>query len=167
MLLAGLFVLLAVAGEAMVRAGYKSQGICYVLGSGLVAFWSLLLVTFPMRGIENPGSALWIYALYGAGSLVINARWRRPMVTSTGLALIVGATLWTLCWRFQQDSAAISVPRWGTVLAIEALVMGGFSAFIRWRLASRAALVPGDGKNNARPSAFQEPLARSAEATTI
>jgi len=165
MLLAGLFVLLAVAGEVIVRTGRKSHGVCYVLGSGLVAFWSLLLVTFPMRGIENPASALWIYALYGSGSLVINARWRRPMVTSTGLALIVGATLWTLWWRFQQDSAAISVPRWGTVLAIEALAMGGFSALIRWRLASRAALAPGDRKN--KPSAFQEPLARSAEATTI
>src|SRR5262249_30571140 len=117
LLLAGLFLLLAVAGEVIVRAGWKSHGVCYVLGSGLVAFWSLLLVTFPMRGIENPASALWIYALYGAGSLVMNARWRRPMITSTGLALIVGATLWTLWWRFQQverferDATMISVPR--------------------------------------------------------
>jgi hypothetical protein len=172
-LLAGLFVLLAVAGEMIVRAGRKSDGVCYVLGSGLVAFWSLLLVTFPTRGIENPGAALWIYALYGAGSLVMNARWRRPMVTSTGLALIVGSTLWTLWWQFQQverferDAAMISVARWGTVLAIEALVMVGLSLLIRRRVAIRAALTPRADHSPLGSSAFQEPLARSGEATTI
>jgi hypothetical protein len=163
-LLAGLFILLAIAGEVIIRLGRPAHAVYYVLGSGLVAFWSLLLVTFPMRGIENPASAFWLYALYGAGSLITNARRRRPLVTSTGLALIVGATLWTLWWRFQQDSAAISVARWGTVLAIEALVMGGFSAFIRWRLMRR---IGGTEVFELRSSAFQEPLARSAEATTI
>lgn len=172
-MLAGLFVILAIAGEAIARMSRADHSAWYAFGSAGVAFWSLLLVTLPPRGIHNPGTALLIYALYGAVSLMINARWRRPMVTSTGLALIVGATLWTLWWRFQQverfeqDSAMISVPRWGTVLAIEALVMVGFSWLIRRRLARKPELSPGAENLKHRPSAFQEPLARSAEATTI
>src|SRR5262249_19090283 len=132
----------------------------------------LLIVSLPLRGIQNPGTAFLIYAFYGAVTLIMNARWRRPMVTSTGLALIVGSTLWTLWWRFQQverfeqDSAMISVPRWGTVLAIEALVMVGFSWLIRRRqVRNEAHGSPSVGLH--RPSAFQEPLARSAEATTL
>jgi hypothetical protein len=172
-MLAGLFVLLAIAGEIMARSGRTEHSACYAFGSAGVAIWSLVLVTLPMRGLENPGTAFWIYTLYGAGSLMTNARWRRPMVTSSGLALIVGATLWTLWWRFQQvdrfeqNPAMISVPRWGTVLAIEALIMAGFSALIHFRRASRGASAAGANIINAGPSAFQEPLARSAEATSI
>jgi hypothetical protein len=172
-MLAGLFVLLAIGGEILARWGRSEHSACYAYGSALIAIWSLVLVTLPMRGIENPGTAFWIYALYGAGSLMMNARWRRPLVTSSGLALIVGATLWILWWRFQQfdrfehNPAMISVPRWGTVLAIEALVMAGFSALIHYRRARRELSVHGANVADARPSAFQEPLARSAEATSI
>src|SRR5262249_28255331 len=39
-----LFVLLAGTAEILVQLGRNSHAVCYVLGSALVAFWSLLLV---------------------------------------------------------------------------------------------------------------------------
>jgi hypothetical protein len=172
-MLAGLFVLLAIAGEVIARIGHAAHSAWYAFGGAAIAFWSLILVTLPQRGIQNPGTAFWVYALYGAVALMMNIRWRRPMVTSTGLALIVGATLWTLWWRFQQverferDATMISVPRWGTVMTIEALVMVGFVGFMRRGQVSWLGSAPGVENFSARHSAFQEPLARSAEATTI
>jgi hypothetical protein len=159
MALAGLFVLVAIGGEALARCGRTDHSAWYAFGSAGIAFWSLLLVTLPLRGLDNPGTALWIYGLYGTAGLVINARWRRPLVTSTGLALIVAASLWTFWWRFKNDAEMASVPRWGTVLALEALIMGGISWAIRRRLLRRGASLT--------ETAYQEPLARSAEATTV
>jgi hypothetical protein len=159
MALAVLFVLVAVGGEALARWGRVADSAWYAFGGAAIAFWSLLLVTLPLRGIENPGTALWVYGLYGAAGLVINARWRRPLATSTGLALIVAASLWTFWWRFKNDTEMASVPRWGTVLALEALIMGGISWAIRGRLLRRGASLT--------ETVYQEPLARSAEATTV
>src|SRR5262249_7144627 len=155
--LAGLFVLMAIVGEGLARFRRIAHSAWYGFGSGAMALWSLLLVTLPLRGIENPGTALWVYGLYGAAALLINARWRRPLVTSTGLALIVACSLWTCWWRFKTDAEMASVPRWGTALAIEALVMGGIAWLIRRRLLRRCMSLTG--------TAYQEPLARSAEAT--
>ncbi|MEI4878590.1 hypothetical protein, partial [Klebsiella pneumoniae] len=72
LLLTGLFILLAMTGEAMVRWAGVWHGVWYAGGCAAVAAWSLLLVTFPLRGIDNPVPALAMYAVYGIVGLVMN-----------------------------------------------------------------------------------------------
>ena len=69
-----------------------------------------------------------LYAVYGAGSLALTARWRRLGLSYLGLVLVTSAALWALWWQ----SAAHHVgPLWGAVLAIEALVMAAAAAVLQ------------------------------------
>jgi hypothetical protein len=99
--LVGLFLLLGVAAEAIVRAGRRTDAAFYAGGCVVVAVVSLLLVT--ARGYTEGGvdalRALIVYGVYGGGSLALNARWRRPLASYVGLLLLVCASLWGLWWR--------------------------------------------------------------------
>src|SRR5207248_8991691 len=108
--LVGLVVALVVVGEGTLRKGLARHGIFYTVGAGVLALGSLLLVT--RQGIVQPERATLVYGIYGAGSLLLTVRWRRPVITYAGLALLVGATLWDLHW--QQPA---NWPVWALVLA--------------------------------------------------
>ena len=77
--LAGLFLVLAAVSELLARAGRRRHGVIYFGGCGVVAAAGLLLVT--VHGVRTGGAdalrAAILYAVYGAGSLALTARWRR------------------------------------------------------------------------------------------
>ena len=117
--LVGLFALLALAGEWLAH-GMRRHAAQYAGGCAFAALASLVLVTAHnfLTGGANPTDAAVVYALYGACSLGLAARWRRPEFTYLGLALLAGSTLWVL-WAEVGTVATL----WATVMAAEALVM--------------------------------------------
>ncbi|NQT13788.1 MAG: hypothetical protein HQ582_13630 [Planctomycetes bacterium] len=126
--LVGLFGLLAVAAEMLDRWGYRRHAEQYAGGSVVVALVSLLVVTSQTvlhRGADAP-LATAVYAVYAVGCLLLNVRFRKPLLTYLGLGLLGGATLWGLWWR----TGAVE-PIWATVLAAEALVMGVAAVLLR------------------------------------
>ncbi|MCI0459977.1 MAG: hypothetical protein L0Z62_23750, partial [Gemmataceae bacterium] len=120
--LAALFVLFGVVGEVLARLGHTRHGKVYALAAVVVAALSLTLVT--VHGAREPARPVAVYALYGAGLLVSNLRWRRAEWTYAGLGLLGVASLWALWWRHGQV-----VPEWGTVLALEALALTMLAAW--------------------------------------
>src|SRR5262249_61075607 len=99
----GLFFLLSLAAELLCRLGQRPHSVYYAVGGAGVALISLFGITFPMRGfggLEDPAMAVALYGVYGVGGLAFNLRWRRPLVSSASLALLIGATLWGLLWVY-------------------------------------------------------------------
>ncbi len=138
--LLGLFALLAYAAEALAQRGLRTHAAIHAAASLAVACLSVMLVTFgALYGDAGAPRALLVYALYGAGCLVINLRWRRTDVSCLGLALLVSATLWAVWWG---QTEHLLTPVWGTVLAIDTLllalaaaslpVLGIQATVIRW-----------------------------------
>jgi hypothetical protein len=107
---------LGISAEWLVRVGRQLDGMFHAVGAGLVAIASLALVT--ARGVDHPATATMVTGLYAAGCLAMNVRWRRPWISYLGLVLVVGSTLWAL-W----DREHALTPLWGTILALEALLM--------------------------------------------
>src|SRR5262249_13235991 len=156
----GLFILLAGTAEVLARLGRRWHSIAYAFGSGGVALLSLLLVTLPHQGRIQAVTAMVVYGLYGAGSLVMNVRWRRPMVSSMGLALLMAATLWGL-GEFYPQRASL----WGAVLAVEALAMAVLAVVLgREGTTVREESPVGPFR---RLPFLSEPLARSGEGITF
>ena len=123
--LAGLFLVLAAVSELLARLGRRRHGVIYLGGCGVVAVAGLLLVTdhgFRRGGADALRAAI-LYAVYGAGSLALTARWRRLGLSYLGLALVTPAALWALWWHAHHVG-----PIWGAVLAIEAFVMAAAAA---------------------------------------
>src|SRR5207245_1868460 len=114
------------------RKGRAIHAAYYAFGGGVIALWSLLLAT--LRGIQQPESAVAIYAIYGVCGLIMNVRWRRPLITSLALALLTGSTLWALRWRHVdlKLTRLEDAPLWGAVLAVESLIMGLIAAVLAW-----------------------------------
>jgi hypothetical protein len=128
--LAVLALLLAVAGRVLVQAGRVEQGFGYTVGAGVAALVSLLLVN--LRGLSYPGTATILTGLYAVTSLGLSLRWRRPLISYFGLALLVVTTLWALWWRHPALT-----PAWGTVLGFEALGMAVVAALAFGRIMPR------------------------------
>ena len=88
--LGGLFVVLAAVSEVLARLGRRRHGVIYLGGCGVVAAAGLLLVT--VHGVRTGGAdalrAAILYAVYGAGSLALTARWRRLGLSYLGLVLV-------------------------------------------------------------------------------
>lgn len=118
--LAGLFLALAVVSEYLARVGRHRHGVIYLSACGVVASVGLLLVT--VHGIRTGGAdalrAAILYAVYGAGSLALTARWRRLGLGYLGLVLVASSALWALWWQSHHVG-----PLWGEVLALESLLM--------------------------------------------
>jgi hypothetical protein len=162
--LAGLVFLLVAAGEVLTRTRLTPHNICYAVGGGIAALISLIALTYPTEGpgaVEAPGTAALFYGLYGVAALTSNCRWRRPLLSSAGLALLTTATLWGMWWRYPQWYSL-----WASVLALEALGM-----VVLGVLAGHPRLRPRVNQEDAetpRPLAvFAEPLARTGEAVTL
>jgi hypothetical protein len=161
--LAGLALLLAIAAEGMVRAARRVDGLFYSVGCGAVVILSLALLSFPWRAIEHPWPAFLLVGAYGTGALIVNARWRQPVLSSVGLGLLIVATLLALWWPTSPSGwrQPEGVPSsWGLVLAAEALVMvlaglwltkGGYEG----------------GASSFHGTSYAEPLIRTAEGTTL
>jgi hypothetical protein len=162
--LAGLFVLLAAAAEGLARAHRRADAGAYALGGGIVALASLLLVTLPDRAVLRPSLAAAVYAGYGLALPALNARWRRPLVASAGLALLVAATLWALWWGFPDR-----LPPWGAILAAEALALGvvGVLCVGRGGEVTAGDLAPFGRSPLPFACLLGEALVRSAEGTAL
>jgi hypothetical protein len=121
-----LVVLLGMSAEILVRSGKRIHGIFYAVGAGVGGVLSLTLVN--LRGVQDPATAALITGTYGAGSLLMNVRYRRSVINYLGLVLIVATTLWILWWR-----QAAFTPTWATTLAIEsaALALAAVASPIR------------------------------------
>src|SRR5262249_7110984 len=65
--LLAMFLVLGAVAELLARLGHFGHGRCYALGAVGVALASLALVT--PRGLDEPGRAAVVYAVYGAGIL--------------------------------------------------------------------------------------------------
>jgi hypothetical protein len=139
-----LVLALTTTAEVLVRKERWVDGAYYAAGSGATALASLFLVT--RYGGDVPGGVSLIYALYGAGSLVLNRRWRQERVTYVGLGLLIAASLWALFWLAPERR-----PLWAAVVAAEALLLGVL----------RARTV------EALPSYLGRPLAHIAEWTGL
>ena len=128
--LAGLFIILAAVSEGLARLGRRRHGVIYLGGCGVVAVAGLLLVTYHGFLEVDRADALRaaiLYAVYGAGSLALTARWRRLGLSYLGLALVTSAALWALWWQRPHHVG----PIWGAVLAIEAFVMAAAAAVLQ------------------------------------
>jgi hypothetical protein len=130
--LGGLFLVLAALSELLARVGRRRDAVVYLGGCGVVAAAGLLLVTF--HGVRTGGGdalrAAVLYAVYGAGSLALTARWRRLGLGYLGLVLVTSAAPWALWWQSAEHHVG---PAWGAVLAIEALLMAAMAAVLqRW-----------------------------------
>ncbi|HEV3263193.1 MAG TPA: hypothetical protein VG013_40535 [Gemmataceae bacterium] len=161
--LVGLFCLLVAAGEVILRAGHRLDALHYHLAGAAAAVVSLVMITWPPRGIDDPARALALYGVYGVISLGLAHRWRRPAVSSLGLALLVAATLWGLYW---QQGTSRQVPVWGSVLAAEGLGLALAAALL---LRTRRGPAAGE-QTRFREGAlldFAEPLARSSEGVAL
>jgi hypothetical protein len=128
--LVGLCALLGFAGEALIRLGQRQHARLYAGGAGIVALASLLLVTF--HGLHTLGEdatwACFVYSAYGIGSLVLNARFQRRILSYFGLVLLVGSALWAL-WQWQPEHVG---PAWAAVLAAHALVYVFAAVALTW-----------------------------------
>src|SRR5262249_25531494 len=91
-----LALILAGAAEFCARVGRRAGAVYYALGGPAVALLSWVLVTG--NGLAHPERAALVSAVYAAGTLAMNARWRRPVVTYLGLALALAATVWGMEW---------------------------------------------------------------------
>jgi len=112
------FLAFAVGAAAglLVHVGRASHARFYAAGGGILALASLAIVT--LRGTLSPATAALVTGLYAATCLALSFRWRRPLFSYVGLALVLPTTLWSLWWYRQTVT-----PAWGTTLAVEALVM--------------------------------------------
>ncbi len=126
----GLAAILAAVSELLARRGRRHDSVIYLGGCGVVAAAGLLLVS--VDGARTGGAdalrAAILYAVYGAGSLALTARWRRLGLSYLGLVLATSAALWVL---WSQSAAQHVGPGWGAVLAIEALVMAAAAAVLQ------------------------------------
>ena len=173
--LVGLFVVLAVAAEWLVRRGYRPHGVQYAGGALAVALASLALVTQAAWSVQEAEAVsravhpMLVYGVYGLGSLAMAARWQRRELSYLGLGLLAAATLWALWWRIGRLE-----PAWGACLAVESLVLGLASAALA-RLAGRDFRTPWNASEpaaeNDAPSpwsaaieVYRLPLAHAAEA---
>ncbi len=162
--LVGLFALVGLVAEVLGRLGYRRDAEQYAGGSVVVALVSLVVVTAHVlagRGADAP-IALGVYATYGLGSLLLNARFREPLLTYFGLGLLVGATVWGLWWQTPPVQ-----PIWAAVLLLEALAMG-LAAMRLYGLADHEPgaawdVPPPKSDRNALIEAYRRPLLRVAE----
>ncbi len=166
--LIGLFALLGVVADMLARRDHRRHAEWYAGGAAVVALVSLLMAT--AHGVLSKGDqallAMVVYGIYAAGGLLLNARFRRPLITYLGLGLLAGATCWGLWW--QTESLG---PIWAAVLAAEALAMGAAAAVLH-RLCDRppgaAWNAPGpDSGRNKLIEVYRVPLLHAAEAVTV
>ncbi len=162
--LLGLFAILGVAADLLGRWADRRHAEQYLGGCIAVALASLLVVTteaFTTRGAKAP-LAMTVYGIYGAGSLLLIPRFRRPLLGYYGLGLLAGATLWGLWWQMQAVT-----PIWAAVLALEALLTGLAGAMLH----RQSGREPGAASDKAGPpsdrnkliGAYRIPLLHAAE----
>jgi len=133
--LGGLFLALGLVAELLARRGRHRHGMIYAGGCGVVAVLGLLLVTWHGFAATEELDALRaavLYAVYGAGSLALTARWRRAELSYLGLSLLSAAPMWALWSHSQTHDVALQV--WAAVLAGEALLLGAIAAVLRHRV---------------------------------
>lgn len=122
-----LVLLLRGAARMLVRDSRREHASYYVAAAGVAAFVSLALVN--IQGISNPGPATIVTGIYAIAGLALNWPCPRILTRYLGLALVLATTLWALWWA----NAALT-PAWGTVLALEALVMAAVAAWTEARV---------------------------------
>lgn len=149
-MLAGLVALLGIGADVTARFRRRADGTCYAIAAGVTAFFSLTLVTV-QRDPVAPQAAI-TYALYGAGALFLNFRYRRAAISYLGIGLLVGATLWGMEWAIPEN-----VAWWGTVLALEALAMVLARGLARWGVRTEAEAIeetPADARSPLATAVF-------------
>ncbi|MFZ5831834.1 MAG: hypothetical protein ACOY3P_17235 [Planctomycetota bacterium] len=148
--LTGLFVLFAVASEALARFGRHRHAIVYAAGAAAMALAGLMLTT--VHGLEGGGDAIRaavLCAIYGHGGIAVATRWRRTELTYFALALLAAAPLWAL-WADPRMHAMR--PLWAAVLAGESLIM------------AVAAALPRGMTRPQLPELFRAPMLNTARA---
>jgi hypothetical protein len=158
---------LALAAEGSARRNRRDHAAYYAIGGATVALLSWLQVTG--NGMANPERAALVSAIYAAGTLAMNLRWRRSLVSYCGLGLAVAATLWDL--QAQRPLVgpvgqsldgfhyATHLAAWGAALALEALALVALAAaMMRGR-----RLTEGPAELGA-PVYLAQPLCRVSEA---
>jgi hypothetical protein len=166
--LVGLVLALALTAEGLYWRRLAAHAGFYAVGAGGVALLSLLGVIFPSQGawaVREPVPAVILCAVYGAVALAMNLRQRRPILSSLGVALLAAATLWALWAAWPQQ-----VPRWGAVLAAEALILGVLAVVLGHplrRMNGHPGMAAAVRPASSLAAAFAEPLARSGEALAL
>ena len=173
--LAGLLAALAAVCEGLVRLGRRRHAVVYLGGCAMVAFAGILLTTYHgLTAAEEALRAAILYAVYGAGSMALAARWRRTELSALGVGLLAAAPPWALWWHTHHVS-----PLWAAVLAVEALVMAVAAALLHYRFGGEwrepwrrlLELAPPDEEKRGRPrkplpDLYRTPLAYWAELTS-
>ena len=165
--LTGLCLILGGIAVMLVRRGHRDHAEQYLGGCGVVAVISVLIVTWAGLFSESPEPmlAMAVWAIYGVGSLVLNARFQKMTLGYVGLVLLVGATLWALEWL----TPGVDVS-WAMVLSIEALLTAVAAAVLHratdrephaaWNSAGRRS------ERNSLIDGYRVPLAHLAEGLT-
>lgn len=140
--LVGLFVGLFIAAELLARRGRMNDALVYVGGCAVVAVISLSLVS--VRGYLSGHADAWraalVFAVYGLGCLAMNARWRRPIATHSGAALMGGALAYAIAF-----TGTFEVPyRWIVIALAQATWTTIASVLIDLQRAAAPALVAGN-----------------------
>ena len=140
----------------------------------MVAFAGILLTTYHgLLAAEEALRAAILYAVYGAGSMALAARWRRTELSALGVGLLAAAPPWALWWHPATHHVG---PLWAAVLAVEALVMAVAAALVHYRFGGDwrepwrrlLELAPPDEEKKGRsrkslPDLYRTPLAYWAE----
>jgi hypothetical protein len=167
-----LALILAGAAEVCARVGRRLDAVYFALEGLAVALLSWGLVTG--RGLTYPERAALVSAVYAAGTLALNARWRRPAVTYLGLTLALAATVWGMEWqwpvlgRTPDGPWPESLPLWSALLAVQALAMGLLALALAMKF-DREAAGSGGGESFSLwgvvpfPAYLTRPLARAGE----
>jgi hypothetical protein len=126
---------LAIAAEICARVNYRKHAAWYAIGSAGIALLSWALVT--VNGLEQPDQGALVSAVYAAGALILNLRWRRSLASYFGLGLLATATLWGLEWaapvlnplmnRIDPTVRPGHLAVWCAGFALEALILAGIA----------------------------------------
>src|SRR5262249_5616309 len=109
--------------------GYSDHAAYYLVGSGVIGLVGLVQVT--AAATADPEVAAAVYGLFAMLCLATNVRWRRAWMTSLGLALAMGASLWTLeaVWPVLaphpdlEENNPIYLGLWAATWALEGLLL--------------------------------------------
>ena len=114
--LVALAAILAAAAEMLGWSRRKPHAVYYFAGSAMVALLSMLLLL--PRWTAMPGHVAIVCILYAAACLIVNLRWREPLVGRLGIELLILASAWGMYWGW-----ADQLQLWAFALAVEALVL--------------------------------------------
>jgi hypothetical protein len=123
-----LAALLAIAAEGLARAQRRLEALYQVTAAGIAAL--IALVEVLPEGAAIPLRGAFVFGACGLGGLIVNARWRQPLLTFAGASVLIGFIAY-LILGFESDLTASRL--WLFIFLAHATAVGlvGLSLYYR------------------------------------